>query len=103
MKQLTHASQKLVRLVDRGFTVDKEQKMSASNDAQRCDFCKSGQVIRRNEQIAFRQLINGRYVFCRVTIPLGVCDPCGSKHWTQDAEAIVDDTVRREYERLRSS
>ena len=38
-----------------------------------------------------------------VTIPLGVCDHCGSKHWTEDAEAITEAAVRREYAKLMSA
>jgi hypothetical protein len=29
-----------------------------------------------------------------------LCDRCGSKHWNQEAEAIVEEVVRREYEKL---
>src|SRR5262249_53386750 len=41
------------------------------------------------------------YVFCRAEIPIGVCDCCGTKHWNQDAEAIINEVVRREYDKLR--
>ena len=29
------------------------------------------------------------------------CDCCGAKHWNQDAEAIINEVVRREYDKLR--
>jgi hypothetical protein len=69
----------------------------------RCDFCENGSVTRRIEQINFRQLTDKGYVFCRAEVPIGICNRCGSKHWKQDAETIVDDIVRQEYEKLRCS
>src|SRR6516162_10437935 len=41
--------------------------------------------------------------FCRAEIPIGVCDCCGAKHWNQDAEAIIEEVVRREYDNLRKN
>jgi hypothetical protein len=67
-----------------------------SDDAynvQRCDFCKSGHVTGRNEGNQFppadRCLLSFRN-------PLEVCDCCRAKHWNQDAEAIINEVVRRE-------
>jgi hypothetical protein len=34
-------------------------------------------------------------------IPVGVCDHCGSKSWEEAAEAIIEEAVRKEYEKLR--
>ena len=75
--------------------------MSDAHDAERCDFCKRGRVTRRNQPITFRQSTDKGYVFCRAEIPIGVCDRCGAKHWNQDAEAIINEVVRREYDKLR--
>ena len=50
----------------------------------RCDFCENGTVTKHIEQIK-------------------ICNRCSSKHWNKDAEAIVDDIVRQEYEKLRAS
>jgi hypothetical protein len=74
--------------------------MSDPNDAQDCDFCKSGHVTRRNQKIAFRQWTDKGYVFCRTIVPVGVCDHCGSKHWNADAEAIIEAAFQQEYEKL---
>ena len=60
-----------------------------------------GHVTGRNEGISFRQWTDKGYVFCRAEIPIGVCDCCGAKHWNQDAEAIINEVVRREYDKLR--
>src|SRR3954468_7201530 len=74
--------------------------MSEQSNQDRCDFCQSGHVTRYFRQIPFRQQTDKGYVSCRVTIPLGVCDQCGSKHWTEDAEAITEAAVRREYVKI---
>jgi hypothetical protein len=74
--------------------------MSDPNDAQVCDFCKHGHVAKRNQQVTFRQWTDKGYVFCRATIPIGVCDRCGSRHWSEDAETIIEDAVRQEYQKL---
>ena len=75
--------------------------LSDADDVQRCDFCKHGHVTGRNEGISFRQWTDKGYVFCRAEIPIGVCDRCGAKHWNQVAEAIIEEVVRREYDKLR--
>ena len=74
--------------------------MSDPDNAPDCDFCKSGHVITSTQEIAFRQWTDKGYVFCRTTIPIGVCDRCGSRHWNEDAEAIIQDVVRQEYRKL---
>jgi hypothetical protein len=80
----------------------REETMFDAHDAQRCDFCKMGQVVNHNQPVAFRQRINGSYIFCEATLPLGVCDLCGSSHWNEDAEAIIADVVRLETNKLLS-
>ena len=74
--------------------------MSALDDAQQCDFCKKGGVIPRNQKIAFRQWTDRGYVHCEAEIPLGVCNLCDGKHWNQEAEAIIEEVVQREYDKL---
>jgi hypothetical protein len=54
----------------------------------------------QDRQLAFRQWTDKGYVHCRAEVPIGLCDRCGSKHWNQEAEAIVEEVVRREYEKL---
>ena len=74
--------------------------MSDLDDVHQCDFCKKGRVIWRKQQLAFRQWTDRGYVHCRAEVPIGLCDHCGSRHWNQEAESIVEDIVRREYETL---
>ena len=33
-------------------------------------------------------------------VPTGLCDRCGSIHWSQEAEALIEEAERREYENL---
>ena len=64
---------------------------------QRCDFCKSGRVTMHNKLISFRQRSERGDIFCQAEIPLGVCNRCGSQHWNQDAETIVEDAFQQSY------
>jgi hypothetical protein len=74
--------------------------MSNLDDAQRCDLCKTGNIIKRKEQIEFRQWTDKGYVFCRTVIPIGVCDHCGSRNWDHAAEPIIEEAVRKQYEKM---
>ena len=74
--------------------------MSNYNDPHGCDFCRVGPVIKREQQIAFHQWTDKGYVFCRATIPIGVCKHCGAKGCDDKAEAIIEEAVRQEYEKL---
>jgi hypothetical protein len=70
------------------------------DDAHQCEFCKKGRVITRKQQLAFRQWTVRGYIHCRVEVPIGLCDRCGSIHWNQEAEALIEEAVRRGYEKL---
>ena len=39
-------------------------------------------------------------MFCRLTVTLGVCGTCGWRDWNDDIEAVIDEAVRREYDKL---
>jgi hypothetical protein len=75
-------------------------KMSDLDHTEPCDFCREGHVITRNRKIAFRQWTNRGYIHCHAEIPIGLCDFCGWKHWNQEAEAIINEVVRRQYDKL---
>ena len=74
--------------------------MSNKCPIELCDFCKAGQLIERNQLIAFHQWTDKGYIFCRATVLIGVCDECGSRTWDDVAEATIDQAVRRAYEEL---
>jgi hypothetical protein len=73
--------------------------MRSPNDVQRCVLCKVGTLTRSDQEIAFKQRTDKGYVFCRVTIPMDICDNCGWKTSDNDAEAIIGEAVRQEYEK----
>jgi hypothetical protein len=77
-----------------------ELAISGQNEDEVCALCERGKLIRRDRQLAFRQWTDKGYVFCRVTVPIGVCTQCGFRCFVDSAESIVEDAVRREYERL---
>jgi hypothetical protein len=74
--------------------------MTDSKNDERCDFCKRGTVITRDEKLAFHQWTSRGYVSCRVVIPVGTCERCGAKSWDEAAEAIIEQAVRQEYDKL---
>ena len=74
--------------------------MSNGDEAERCDFCGKGHVVRTVQEMALHQWTDKGYVFCRVAIPLGVCDRCGLRTWYEEADKIIEEGVRREYDKL---
>ena len=66
-----------------------------------CFFCKKGKFVVRTEEIAFHQWTDKGYVFCRVPLSIGVCDRCGSRNWNEETEALIEEAVRKEYDKFR--
>ena len=52
------------------------------------------------QEIAFHQWTNKGYVFCRLSVPMGVCDSCDAKVWDEETEAVIEEAVKREYDKL---
>jgi hypothetical protein len=67
---------------------------------ERCMFCKEGRLLDRAEPMSFRQYTDRGYVFCRVIVPMKICDRCGARSMDERAEAIMEDAVRRAYDNL---
>ena len=65
-----------------------------------CAFCRQGTIMVRDEALAFHQSTDRGSVLCRVVIPMGVCDRCGNRSWDEQAEAIIEEAVVREYQKL---
>ena len=74
--------------------------MSELQNGETCPLCKKGHFIKRAEEIAWHQWTDKGYVFCRVSVTLGVCDNCGSRDWNDDVEAAIEAAVRREHDKL---
>jgi hypothetical protein len=74
--------------------------MAVDDDPVICDFCKTGRVTKRMEEMAFRQWSNKGYVHCRVAILIGTCDNCGAKSVDPESDKIFDEAFRQEYDKL---
>ena len=66
---------------------------------RRCDFCETGRVTKHYSLVSFRQWSDKGYIFCQAEIPIGVCNRCGSQHWNETAEAIVEEAFQEGYRR----
>jgi hypothetical protein len=74
--------------------------MGCDGGATICDFCGQREISLRDEDLAFHQWTNRGYVFCNVRIPMRTCDGCGSRNWGEEAEAIIEEAVIKEYNKL---
>jgi hypothetical protein len=74
--------------------------MPNRDENELCPLCKRGNIVGGNRQLAFRQQTDKGYVFCRVTIPMNICDICGFMSWEDSAEAIIEAAVRQQYVKL---
>ena len=57
-------------------------------------------MVNRTQQIAFHQWTDKGYVYCTATIPMPICDACGTKTWDEEAEAIIEQAVKDAYGKL---
>lgn len=83
-----------------GPHADVENRMN-DNPPEKCIFCHRGQLADHTENIAFYQYTDRGYVHCVVVIPMKICDYCGTRNWDDRADAIMDDAVRQEYDKLK--
>jgi uncharacterized protein with PIN domain len=74
--------------------------MSNSNTDDMCDFCRAGRLTRKSEEIVFHQWTEKGYLSCRATVPVSICDHCGSKTWNEAAEKAIEEAVAEEYRKL---
>jgi C4-type Zn-finger protein len=65
-----------------------------------CPICRAGHFVKRLEMIAFAQSTDKGPVLCEVTILVAACDRCDYKTWGSEAEALMQDAVRRAYDKL---
>ena len=57
-------------------------------------------VVQKVQEIAFHQWTSKGNVFCRVTVPLAICTECGASCSNEAAEAIIEEAVNREIDKL---
>jgi hypothetical protein len=60
-----------------------------------CNFCKRGRVIKRTEEIAFRQPSDIGYIRCRVTVSIGFCDVCEATSVDPGVDKILEQASAR--------
>jgi hypothetical protein len=51
-------------------------------------------------EVAFQEWTPKGRVFCRVMLPVAICAVCGAKNWDDKAEAIIEEAVKREVDKL---
>ena len=74
--------------------------MTEDNDVPVCHFCRKGRLIMKMEEIAFQQWSDKGYVRCSVTVPVGTCENCGAKSFSEGVDALFDQAFEREYNNL---
>ena len=74
--------------------------MPSKNEAGVCDICHRGILVKAKREIAFRQWTSKGYISCRVIIPVTSCPECGAWHWDEAAEALIEEAVNREVDKL---
>jgi hypothetical protein len=72
-----------------------ESSMPKKDDADTCAVCRRGRLALRNEKISFYQWTDKGYLLCEAEIQVRICLRCGSKNWDDDAEAAIEEAVRR--------
>jgi hypothetical protein len=74
--------------------------MAAEDEPVICEICKKGHVVKRAEQLAFRQWSDKGYVHCQVKVVMGTCNNCGARSLAPGSEKILDRAFQREYDKL---
>lgn len=67
---------------------------------QDCPVCRRGRLVRTTVDLTFHQKTDRGRVTCRVALPVSTCRHCGFEMTDADGEAIMDQAVRRAYEKL---
>lgn len=76
--------------------------MPAEEEPVTCDICRKGRVLKRTEDMAFRQSSDKGYVRCQVMVSIGTCEACGAKSLDPGSSKILDEAFQREYAKLRT-
>lgn len=57
-------------------------------------------MVRAMVDFTFRQKTDRGRVTCRLRLPVSTCSDCGFEIVGKEAEALMDQAVRREYDKL---
>jgi C4-type Zn-finger protein len=77
-----------------------QQPVTSTESTDGCPICRRGRLTTQVEKLDFSQRSDKGPVRCRVSIPVTVCDACGHKAWSSDAETAIQEAVLREYNKL---
>src|SRR5262249_22565381 len=78
-------------------------EMPGQVESGKCILCEQGRVVEESREINFRQDTDKGEVSCRIAVQFNFCPQCGFEYWDDQAEAVVDEAVRRAYEKLELS
>ena len=76
--------------------------MAAEEQPVICGICRKGRVLKRMEEMAFRQSSDKGYARCQVMVLIGTCEACGAKSLDPGSTKILDDVFQKEYSKLRT-
>jgi hypothetical protein len=74
--------------------------MSDVDQGESCPLCKYHQMERVTIDFTFHQMTDRGRVTCCVRLPRSICPRCGFESLDADAEVMLDEAVRREYDKL---
>lgn len=74
----------------------------SSRDVEVCPVCKYGHIVKITRELSFQQITDKGRVNCRIQVPVGTCTHCGFHMLDGNAQAVLDQAVRREYDKLPS-
>jgi hypothetical protein len=66
-----------------------------------CDHCRRGRAIKRSQEMYFLQWSDRGILRCQAIVPIGTCDFCGARTWDEEAESIIEEAIRSEYDKRR--
>jgi hypothetical protein len=74
--------------------------MSEKDVGEFCPFCKHVHLVKVTRELTFHQMTDKGGVNCRVVVPVGTCGHCGFTMVGMEAEGIMAQAVRWEYNKL---
>jgi len=74
--------------------------MADADVSESCPICKRGWMVKGTADLTFHQMTDRGRVTCRVALPISRCSHCDFQTLDAEAEAAMDEAVRREYDKL---
>lgn len=67
---------------------------------EHCPVCRRGRLVRTIVDFRFHQNTDRGRLTCRLALPVGTCSHCGFEMLDAEAEAKMEQAIRREYDKL---